>query len=97
MAGRIIWTSRATIELNEILLYWIERTKSKRYSRKLNRMFHEGAIYLSKNPETGRPTDFPNIRLRLIRDYYLFYQIGEHDIRIITIWDSRRNPDKFKL
>jgi len=48
---RIIWTKTAVEERREILNYWNNRNRSKTYSRKLNKLFSEAAMLLSKHPE----------------------------------------------
>lgn len=35
-----------------------------------------------------------NCRKRLIRDFYFIYRISDKQIEIVTIWDTRQNPEK---
>ncbi len=97
MVRRIIWSKRAILERQEILLYWIERNKSKSYSIKLNKLINEEIKILAKMPFIGRETDDPNVRIKVIRDYLLFYEIRNNELHILTLWDSRRNPESFQL
>ena len=49
-------------------------------------------------PGSGVPTEDPDIRIKIVRDYLIYYRISTHKtIEVLTIWDSRRNPKKFKL
>jgi plasmid stabilization system protein ParE len=48
---------------------------------------------ISKHPLIGIQSDVENTRALVDGDYTFFYQISEENIRIITIWDSRQNPD----
>ena len=92
---KLIWSATAHKQKIEIFDYWNKRNKSKTYSRKLNILFNEAAEMLLSHPNLGRKTNFENVRLKLVRDYWPTYQITEDEIRILTIWDTRKNPDKF--
>lgn len=97
MARRIIWTKTANNDRIEILEFWIDRTKSHTYSRKLNKLFKEIIQLILDYPEIGRLTDEQNIRVKVVSDYLLFYEIVDMDIVILKIWDSRQNPQTFQI
>ncbi|ODS83183.1 MAG: addiction module toxin RelE [Cytophagaceae bacterium SCN 52-12] len=97
MVRRIIWSKRAVLERQEILLYWVERNKSKSYSIKLNKLISEEIKILAKNPFIGRETDDADIRIKVVRDYLLFYEVRDNELHILSLWDSRRNPGSFQL
>lgn len=97
MATRIIWTKKALDERREILEYWYYRTKSKTYSRKLNALVVENTKLISKYPDIGKATNLENIRVKVISNYLLFYEVSGLQIIILTLWDSRRNPGKLKV
>ncbi|MFI5161741.1 MAG: type II toxin-antitoxin system RelE/ParE family toxin [Sphingobacteriales bacterium] len=97
MAEKIEWSERARKELLEILEYWTNRNKSKTYSIKLNELVLDGVELTAEIPESGIPTKFPNVRIKIVRDYLIYYRIHTASIEVLTIWDSRRNPKKFKL
>ena len=94
MAKRLKWATSAKIQRQEILDYWITRNKSKIYSRKLNNLFNECAEMILLYPEIGIKIPNINCRKRLIRDFYFIYTITENEIEIVTIWDTRQNPEK---
>jgi len=52
---------------------------------------------LLSNPEIGRKTDIPNVRIKIVRDYLIFYEVQNESILILSFWDSRQNPEKLKL
>ncbi|MVN20094.1 type II toxin-antitoxin system RelE/ParE family toxin [Mucilaginibacter arboris] len=97
MAKQIKWSVRANQDRLEILDYWIKRNQSNSYSIKLDSLFRENIELLAQIPALGKPTDFPNVRIKIVRDYSIFYRITDQFLEIITIWDSRRNPEKLKL
>ncbi len=97
MFREIRWSTRAIKEWVEILEYWIKRNKSNTYSLKLDHLFNASFAIISKSPEIGKPTDVPFVRIKIIRDYLIYYRIEPEHIDILAVWDSRRNPQKFKL
>ena len=96
MAKRIIWSYRAQQDRKEILAYWISRNKSKTYSIKLNSLFIEAIELLSVHPLIGKKTEIENVRIKIVRDYFITYRILESTIEVLTIWDSRQDPEKFR-
>ena len=90
----VVWSVRAQQDRLEILEYWINRNKSKSYSEKLYRLFNTSVELLAERPEIGKSTDLKDVRIKVIREYRLIYQHSVDRIEILTIWDSRRNPDK---
>jgi len=97
MAKKISWTPRALLDRLEILEYWSNRNKSKVYSKKLYELFASNIKLVAKNPELGKTTEFPSVRVIIVTNYLIYYNIGDNDIEILTIWDTRRDPKKFKL
>jgi len=94
MAKQIVWTKQAQKDRKEILTYWINRYKSSLYSKKLNEIFKNWILLLSKRPEIGRNTDIVNVKVKVVKDYLIFYQELNETFFVLTIWDGRQNPDK---
>ena len=90
-ARKINWTKEANFERKEILDYWIIRNKSKTYSIKLNKLFINTLKQISDNPKIGRKTNFENVRVKIIRDYLLFYEFDTKQIKVLSLWDGRRD------
>ena len=88
---KIVWTQKAFEERKEILAYWIERNQSKTYSVKLNKLIKETIQIAALYPDTGRITTFKNVRVKIIRDYFLFYEVNKTTLVVLSIWDGRRN------
>ncbi|WP_312825340.1 type II toxin-antitoxin system RelE/ParE family toxin [Epilithonimonas sp.] len=95
---KINWTEKANLERKEILQYWINRNKSKRYSIKLNKLFVETIKKTAENPMIGRKTDFnENIRVKIVRDYLLFYKFDDQQLKVLSIWDGNRDDNKLEV
>jgi hypothetical protein len=53
---------------------------------------------LSKNPFSGRKTDFENIyKIQILHNFSLYYRINSDIVEILAFWDNRRNPDDLKI
>jgi len=96
MAYEIILSNRAQQDRIEILQYWINRNKSNVFSIKLNEVFIETFESISINPNVGRKLGIKDFRIRIARDYLIVYFVEEDIVKIVTIWDGRRNPSEFK-
>lgn len=94
MAKKIIWTFRAQQDRKEVLHYWKKRNQSNTYSKKLNQLFKQALSLVSAHPKIGCFTDVENVRVKLVKDYLNFYEEAADAIFILSIWDSRRNPEK---
>jgi addiction module RelE/StbE family toxin len=90
---KIVWSNRAKKRLYEILEFYIERNKSKTYSKKIQQLFNKEVRILIKYPELGLNTTEESTRGLIIKDYIIYYEITDDKIIIHTIWDSRQNPD----
>jgi len=93
---QVIWSIRAQQDRIAILEYWIERNNSKTYSRKLFVLFIQATDLISDHPKIGKPTNYENVRFKIVRDYLLFYEEMEDRIEILLVWDSRQNPDRLE-
>jgi toxin YoeB len=97
MVRRIIWSENAAIDKMRILEYWYNRIGTKTYSRKLDQQLRQSINFLKNYPEMGRLMEKGNIRF-LVKDHYqIFYRFTNDEIRILHIWDSRRNPDELVI
>jgi toxin YoeB len=94
MAKAVVWSLRAQAERKQILEYWRHRNKSNIYSKKLNQLFKESVKIISDFPQIGKMTDDSNTRIKVVKDYLIIYEETETQILILTIWDSRQDPEK---
>lgn len=90
---KVIWTLKANTERKEILEYWILRNKSKTFSIKLNKLFIDTIQLLAEHPTIGRKTNIKDVRVKIIRDYLLFYEYSKSELIILSIWDGRREEN----
>ena len=96
MAKQVVWSLRAQDDRKAILHYWRIRNKSNTYSKILNKLFKDSIQIIQDFPQIGKATDDPNTRIKTVRDYLIFYEETETQIFILTIWDSRQDPDKLE-
>jgi addiction module RelE/StbE family toxin len=96
MAKQVIWSHRAQNDKKEILDYWRQRNKSNTYSKKLNELFKESIKIILDFPQIGKVTDDTKARIKIVRDYLIIYEETETQIFILTIWDSRQDPEKLE-
>ena len=95
MVKQIIWSRLAHTDRLNILDYWIKRNKSNTYSIRLNQIFENIADLISKYPKIGKQTEIKGIRFKVVKDYLFTYRETKDYIEILTIWDSRQDPEKF--
>jgi len=97
MAKQIIWAPEALADRIQILDYWYKRLGNKEYSTKLENLFKESANLLSHFPFLGRQLTNKEERV-FVKDHYQIYYLDEKEaVKILHIWDSRRNPEDFEL
>lgn len=92
MAKQIIWSLRAQKDKREIFIYWSQRNKSNRYSKKLHQLFKEAIQLLREHPYIGRTTDDDSVRIKIVKEYLIIYEVTETSIIILSIWDGRQDP-----
>lgn len=76
--------------------YWIDSNKTKTYATKLNEIFNERIKLISQYPNLGKITDMKDIRVHIVKDYFLLYQVASKTIYIVSIFDTRQDPKKIK-
>lgn len=92
--SKLVWSHRARIKLFDILRFYSERNKSRKYSEKLYQTINRELRLLVKQPDLGIKTEIDAVRGLIIGDYIVFYEVAKDKIIIHNIWDSRKNPDE---
>lgn len=96
MAKRIVWSLQATEQKNEILSYWYHRNKSLEYPRKLNNLLVSAVNCIAEFSYPRILTDIDGVFVKIVRNYKIFYQEDLYCIYIISIWDTRQDPENLK-
>lgn len=94
---KIIWSHSAKTKLFEILDFFTERNKSKKYSVKLYKKITDALKLLQKHPDLGKKTDIDSVRGIIVGDYILFYESTKDSLFVLVIWDTRQNPNKLEI
>ena len=97
MAEKIVWTLKAKKELVEILQYWIDRNKSNAFSLKLNSLIEAQIYLILEQPKIGRKTDIPNVYIKIIHKYLLYYEFVNGILYILTIRHGSQNSENVEL
>lgn len=90
----VVWSPRAKEDLRSIKEYFDSRNRSTRYSTRLLKLFRERANLIPRYPFASAPTDEENVRGVLVLDYILFFAILTDHFLILSVWDTRRDPDQ---
>lgn len=97
MAKKIVWSHTSIRDRFNIYEFWLNKTKSDLYSEKLEKLFTEAVKLLAEFPEIGTQTDFANVRVKVVRDYKVFYVNLNDSIHIIRVWGTKQNPADLEL
>ena len=97
MAKKIEWTRRSIQDRFEIYQFWVHHNKTDTYSKKLEVLFKAAALLVAEFPEVGTDTDFPGVKIKVVKNYKLFYISNPDVIQIVRVWDSRQDPKKLKI
>lgn len=94
MDKRVIWSDKARQELFEVLEFWKTNNQSNTYSLHLYQKIQINIKYISENNFIGKPTSINDVRVVVVSNYLIFYQVNKEYIEILSFFDSRRNPKK---
>jgi len=94
---KIEWSIAAKLDLFDILAFYIERTGSVSYSKKLNSKINKNINLLVRNPNLVTQTDYDSVRVLITGDYQIVYEKFDQLILIIMVWDCRRNPEDKRI
>jgi len=97
MVKEIVWTKKSIQDRYKIYLFWVKKNKSDVFSKKLEMLFKESAKFISEFPEIGVPTEIHNVKVKIIKDFKMFYLKEGDKVIILRVWDTRQNPKKLKI
>jgi hypothetical protein len=93
---KVIWTVEALSTKKSLYKYWNLRNKSTLFSKKLELLFKEKTNQIAHFPESSLEIS-ANLRIVLVRDYYLIFEFDDKIIKVLDIWDTRQNPENFPV
>jgi len=91
---KITWAHEARMDLYSILEFYYKRNGNVTYSSKLNSRIQKRVGLLSKNPFIGVQTGYESVRVLIVDEFQIIYEVFNQLILIIMVWDSRRNPEE---
>lgn len=97
MVGEIVWTLRAKEELFEILDHWNKRNGTSSFSLKLNNLILVNLQKLIKQPKIGKVTNIEHVRVQRVNKYYLYYEMVENDLYVLSVRHEKRNSETLDL
>lgn len=96
---RIIWTERALDDLFNIKKF-ISLDSESEAIKQLNRIF-DRETQLTSSPRSGGiqiGTDSSfEVRYLIQDNYKILYRFNETNVFVLTVFDTRQDPDKLKL
>lgn len=93
MAKQVIWGDAALDDLDAIFEYWEMVTGSSRYNKKMLLAFQNAAKRIESNNLIGRATTKEDVYRVVVMHFVLYYKVNDDHIRILYIFDTRRNPE----
>ncbi len=93
----VIWSNRANSELTEILEFYNRRNRSTAYSLKLLEEIDSLINKIVQHNYIGRLAKDKKTRVVVMRAYLIFYEVHPSEIHILSIWDTRQNPERSLL
>lgn len=92
---KVVWSDEALKNLEKIIQYlennWTEKEIGK-FAVLLEKQIH----LIQNNPQLYPKSDYiPELRKSVLsKQVSIFYKIAKNEIRIVTLFDNRQNPNK---
>ena len=93
MALEISYAPQFIEHLEDILIFFDERNRSDKFSKKIVKMIRKQIKLAASMPEIGRMTDFPGVRILFVERFGIVYQIRDDVLLIIDIYSCQTNSD----
>lgn len=94
---KIIWSLKASNDLLSILEFYFHRNGNSGYSQNLLSEIDTIVSLLPIHPHLGKSVTNAPYRVIIRGHYEIFYRFNSTTVIVITIWDSRQNPESKKL
>ncbi len=92
-----MWSPRAEIDLFQIMEFYKMRNGNSNYSARIYSRIKRALIILKQFPGIGANTDILNVKNLILGEFCLFYKIENNSIEILSVWDSKQNPENLNL
>ncbi len=92
MAKQVIWDAEELNDIEQVFEFWELRTGSSSYNRKLLAAFKKAALLIEGNNLMGTATTRHKTFRLVVNEFALYYKVNEEDIRILAVFDTRRDP-----
>jgi toxin YoeB len=96
MAKQVVWSIRAKEEKKAILRYWNKRNRSSVYPKRLDGLFKQAINTIAKYNIPRRKANYDGVYVKIVKDYLVFFEEDQFTIYILSVWDSRQDPNKLK-
>ena len=83
------------VELKQKLIGKINQTENSGILEEMYRLIVNEETE-GKHPLIGKRTDIENVRVKVIRDYLIIYELTVSNIIVLSIWDCRQKPEDLK-
>ena len=94
---KIIWSDEALNNLKSIIEY-LENNWTEREIKKFAQLLDKWLSLLASNPYSFPATNHPKKLRKVVisKQTSIFYQPFENHVRIVSLFDNRRNPEWLK-
>ena len=97
---KVIWTRSALLELQEIYEYYLENVGFQ-MAENIRKAVLTSTKQLGENPLSGisekKLSDEGKEYRSIIRGHYkIIYRIGNDELKVVDVFDTRQNPPKLK-
>ncbi len=94
---KLIWSEEALENLKGIIEY-LEKNWTTREIRRFARLLDENLNLIKVNPQTFPKSDHSKVFRRAVisKQVSIIYQVENHAVHIISVFDNRQNPNRLK-
>jgi toxin YoeB len=94
---KIIWSLKASDDLQTILEFYFQCNGNSIFPKKLLTEIDNIISFLPDHPKLGKTVNGGSYRVIIRGHYEIFYRYDNDSIVVVTIWDSRKNPENKSL
>lgn len=76
---------------------WKMHNGSTAYAVKLNDLFKKAVKLIATHPRIGRLSNVDDVRIKLVKDYLLIYEVKEETVHVLAVWHGSRNPEELGI